>query len=119
MAAAPGVEISAAAAPGAELSPAATQAADIFAAGPAAALSAAVAAGPAAELSSLGYSEGGYAGGCSRSGSLTFVAAISGTNGVRTLQECGHADSSDLSLQPIYQKWRFLHCSPYCHSSWS
>ncbi|CAL8465925.1 g5461 [Coccomyxa elongata] len=75
-----------AAAPGAEFSAAAAPAADISAAGPAAALSAAVAAGPAAELSSLGYSEGsyggGYAGCSSGSGSLTFVAAVSGTNGV-------------------------------------
>ena len=50
---------------------------------PAAALSAEIAAGPATGLSSLGYVDN-Y-GGCSRSGSLTFAAAISGTAGVCTL----------------------------------
>ncbi|BDA48297.1 hypothetical protein COCOBI_11-5570 [Coccomyxa sp. Obi] len=52
-------------------------------------LSEEVAAGPAAALSSYGNVEGyggGYSGsgygGCSRSGSLTFVAAVSGTAGV-------------------------------------
>lgn len=65
-----------AAAPGSEFSAAAT----------AAKISAAA---PAAALSSYGHVEGyggGYSGsgysGCSRSGSLTFVAAVSGTNGV-------------------------------------
>lgn len=53
------------------------------AAAPAAGLSAEIAAGPATGLSSLGYVDN-Y-GGCSRSGSLTFVAAVSGTAGVRTL----------------------------------
>ena len=61
------------------------------AAAPAASPSAEVASGPAAALSSYGHVEGyggGYSGSgyssCSRSGSLTFVAAVSGTAGVCT-----------------------------------
>ncbi|BDA48295.1 hypothetical protein COCOBI_11-5550 [Coccomyxa sp. Obi] len=76
-------EVPVAVAPGAEIY-AAAPGAEIYAAAPAAALSPAVAAGPAAELSALGTLDGyggGY-GGCSRSGSLTFVAAVTGTAGV-------------------------------------
>lgn len=67
-----------AAAPAAALS---TAPAAALAAAPAAALSAEIAAGPAA---ALGYVDGYGYNGCSRSGSLTFVAAVSGTAGVRT-----------------------------------